>query len=508
MRADNKIQSVFDLEKILGSSHSEGKRVVLCHGVFDLLHPGHLLHFKAARKHGDLLVVTVTPDRFVNKGPGRPVFNQRLRLETLAALECVDYVALNEWPTAAETILRLKPSVYAKGSDYAEPSADLTGKIVEEAEAVRSVGGEIVFTEEEAFSSSTLINRFFTNLPAGTSAYLQNFRERYTAKDIIEALQGLAEVRVLVIGEAIIDQYCYCVPLGKSPKETIIATKYASDEEFAGGSLAVANHVAGFCRNVTLVTCLGPDPQHWEFVRAKLRPNVALRAIKTPDRPTIIKRRFVEPTFLTKMFEIQYLEDTPIPEAVERQLLDFLNGAVGDHDLVVVADFGHGLLTDRLRGFLCAAAQFLAVNTQTNSANLGFNAVTKYPRADYVCLHSGELKLALRAQYADIEILGAKLRAELKARGLMVTQGPHGSLYLGEDGSITETPALSMRVVDRTGAGDAFFAVTAPCVYKGLRPGVVGFVGNCAGALAVEIVCNREPVDPVALKKFIRHVLL
>lgn len=508
MATYNKVHVLADLERILAHARDGGNRVVLCHGVFDLMHPGHVLHFKAARQHGDILVVTLTPDQFVNKGPGRPVFNQRLRIETIATLECVDYVALNEWPTAVETIYKLKPHVYAKGSDYTDPVADLTGKITEEEAAVRAVGGRIVFTQEEAFSSSNLINRFFSNLPVRTDAYLRYFRGRHSSKEVIEALQSLADVRVLVIGEAILDQYCYCAPLGKSPKETIIATKYASEEQFAGGSLAVANHVAGFCNQVTLVTCIGPDPGHWDFIRSKLRANVQLCAVRTWERPTIRKRRYVEPTFLTKMFEIQYLDDSPIPAKQEEELFDVLGDQLSEHDLVMAADFGHGLLTDRLRGLLYSSGKFLAVNTQSNSANLGFNPATKYQRADYVCLHEGELKLALTTRCGEIGLLAEKLRSVLNAGSLMVTRGPNGSLLVSGDGSTYEAPALSMRVVDRTGAGDAFFALTSPCVYRDYSPEVVGFMGNCVGALAVEIVCNRGPVEPVALKKFITHLLM
>lgn len=508
MPGREKVLSLAELAKVAEAARREGKRLVLCHGVFDLMHPGHVLHLKAARRHGDLLMVTLTADEFVRKGPGRPAFNQRLRLETLAALECVDYVALNEWPTAVETIRKLRPHVYVKGSDYAQPESDLTGKITEEEGAVRSVGGRIVFTDEESFSSSSLINEHFSRLPAKTDAYLRDFRRRHSRREVFEALEGLADVSVLVVGEAIVDQYCYCTPLGKSAKETIIATKYASEERFAGGSLAVANHLAGFCRRVTLVTCLSEGDPEAGFIRSKLRPNVQLAGVQAGERGTIIKRRYVDPTFLTKMFEIQYLEDSPIPAEAEGEIHSILKGRLPEHDMVLVADFGHGLLTDRLREAICSCGRFLAVNTQINSANLGFNLVTRYPRADYVCLHEGEVRLAAGVQYGDLRVMAEGLRSRLGAAHLMVTRGPNGSVLMRDGGSADETPAFSVRVVDRTGAGDAFFSVTAPCVYKGHSPEVVGFVGNCVGALAVETVCNKDPVDLRTLQKFISHLLM
>lgn len=502
----HKVCSFTELEAAVADARHVGKRVVLCHGVFDLMHPGHVLHLKAARQHGDVLIVTVTPDRFVNKGPGRPVFPQRLRVETIAALECVDHVAVNEWPTAVETIERLRPHVYAKGSDYADASADVTGGIVAEEAAVKAVGGRLLFTDEESFSSSGLINRFFSHLSPAAETFLRDFRRRHSSQRVIDALNSVARVRVLVIGEAILDEYCYCEPLGKSPKETIIAARFESEERFAGGSLAVANHIAGFCEQVTLVTCLGADPRSQEFIRSRMRSNLRLVSLDGRARPLITKRRYLESTFLTKMFEVQCLDDRPISHDLEQELLEVLVARLPEHDLIVVADFGHGLLTERVRNELCGR-RYLAVNTQTNSANLGFNPPTKYARADYLCVHEGEIRLALRVPYGDVHALARQLRDQLGALRLMVTRGPNGSLLVSADGSICETPALAVRVLDRTGAGDAFFALTAPCAYVGVPEEVLGFVGNCAGALAVETVCNREPIDPVVLKRFITHLL-
>ena len=507
MSGSPKIKTLQELQAVIEAARQAGRRVVQCHGVFDLLHPGHILHFQAARRHGDVLVVTVTPDSFVHKGPGRPVFNQRLRLETLAALEDVDYVALNEWPTAAETIRRLHPHVYVKGQDYANPADDVSGNIVEEEAAVREGGGTIVFTQEEAFSSSHLLNQFFSAYPEPTQAYLQALRQRYSSDQVLERLRELAPLRVLVVGEAILDQYCYCIPLGKSPKETIVATRFASEEQFAGGSLAIANHLAGFCGTVTLVTVLGGDPAQEAFVRSKLHPNVRLETVGAPARPTITKRRYLEPNFLTKMFEVQYLNDTPIPEEMEAAVVERLTRELSGHDLLLVADFGHGMMTDRLREFIASRDIFIALNTQSNSANLGFNPVTKYPRASFACVDEPEMHLAVGRRYGDLAGMAEEVRQRLRSSRVLVSRGRLGSVIVSEDAPPQETPALATKVVDRTGAGDALFSIAAPCVYRGFPSELVGFIGNCMGALAVEIVGNREPVSPTHLYKFMTSVL-
>lgn len=139
---------------------NEGKKVAHCHGCFDLMHPGHIKYFQVSRKMADVLVVTVTPDIYVDKGPRRPVFNQNLRAESVAALECIDYVAINKWPTAEETLRLLKPNIYVKGQEF-EKLEDKTGKIQKEYKVLKEIGAEMRFTHEIVFSSTELLDQFY-----------------------------------------------------------------------------------------------------------------------------------------------------------------------------------------------------------------------------------------------------------------------------------------------------------------------------------------------------------
>ena len=209
----DKIYSLDTLASLLEAKKAEGNKIVLCHGVFDLLHPGHILHFEAAKQQGDILIVTLTKDEYVGKGPGRPVFNQRLRAEAIASLGCVDYVAINEWPHATEAIKKLKPHVYVKGSDYEKTEDDLTGKISEEEEAIRNVGGRIYFTHEISFSSTEILNRHYMVYPDQAQSYLEKFRKKYSVDRVIQTLKDLGDLKVLVVGDTIIDEYHFCHPI-------------------------------------------------------------------------------------------------------------------------------------------------------------------------------------------------------------------------------------------------------------------------------------------------------
>lgn len=502
-KSELKIVSLDELEKRVGEFKKQGKKVVQCHGVFDLLHPGHILHFEAAKREGDVLIVTLTKDEYVGKGPGRPVFNQRLRAESIASLGCVDFVALNEWPIAVETIKKLKPDVYAKGADYENPQDDLTGKIRDEEEAVRAGGGRIHFTHEVTFSSTEILNRHYMVYPDQAQVYLENFRKKYKVPEIIDRLKGLEDLKVLVIGDTIIDEYHYCQPMGKSPKESIVASKYLREEAFAGGILACANHTAGFCGNVQVVSVLGKENSQEDFILDHLKPHIKTKFFYRDDAPTIIKRRYVWDPFLVKLFEVVFLDDRPLPEKTEKQVASHLEKVLGQYDMVIVTDYGHGFLTPGLIELICKKARFLAVNTQTNSANTGYNTIGKYPRADYVCIDEPEMRLAHQDKFGDLKDLILKTAKDLNCQYVTVTRGHLGSLTYSKEDGFFETPIFSKEIVDRVGAGDAFLAVTAPCVAKKVPSDLLGFIGNTVGALAVRIVGNRTAVEPVPLFKFI-----
>eukprot|EP01031_Cornospumella_fuschlensis_P008944 gene8944-10996_t len=201
MNIPGKVCSIEQLGIESARLKSLGKRVVLCHGTFDLMHTGHIRHLQRARQEGDVLFVSLTADKFVNKGPGRPVFSQDLRAETLAALACVDYVAVNSDYTALTPIEHVKPHVYAKGSDYQSTADDVTGNIMREINATQVHGGRIFYTDEITFSSSSLLNEHFGVFPPETKQYLERFAGEVSDKDIFGQLDSLRKLRVLVVGD-------------------------------------------------------------------------------------------------------------------------------------------------------------------------------------------------------------------------------------------------------------------------------------------------------------------
>lgn len=501
---DNNQYSLRNIASQLEELKSQGKRIVLCHGVFDLLHIGHIRYLRQAKEQGDVLVVTITPDRFVDKGPGHPAFNEQLRLEAIAALDCVDFAAINEWPTAEDTLRLLKPHVYAKGGEF-KNFEDATGKINREAIVAKEVGAQMLFVDDIVFSSSNLINRFLSNFSEECQEYMRHFRQRYTLAEVLGKLDNFAHLKVLVVGDMILDVYEYCSALGASSKDPVLAVLHQSKEMFAGGAAAIANHVAQHAGTVTLCTVLGDDGYEG-FIRDSLSPQVEFLPIVRPHAPTVTKHRILDGYSFQKLLEVYHMETASLPREQEAALLQQLEARIADYDVVIAADFGHGCITTALVGFLAENAPFLAVNTQANAGNRGYHTISRYPRADFVSLAGHELTLEYRNSKLSTGEMMENLRKELQCSYVLTTEGRRGCAITTRE-EFHRAPSFASTVVDRVGAGDALFSITALGTFLKYPPDILAFFGNIAGSLAVETIGNAKAVGQDAMRKYITAVM-
>ena len=502
-----KVVSLSQLTDATAILRAQGKTIALCHGTFDLLHIGHIRHIARAKKIADAVIVTLTADAYVSKGPGRPVFNEQLRAEQIAALADVDFVAINFAVTAINVIEALKPDFYIKGSDYKNPDDDVTGNISLEEQAVTSIGGGIVFTDELTFSSSKLLNENFEVLPPQTRSFLSEFKNKYRFEEICEALKSVSDIRVLVFGDAIIDEYNYAKALGHSGKYNVLSAQHLSAEKFAGGALAVAKHIASISPNVTIATGIGSYESDETFIRQKLGDNIDKKIFHFSNAPTIKKTRYLDDDG-NRFFEVYHYKADPICERFESEVCEWLQEKVKDFDLVIIPDFGNGLITSRMIDICCKEARKLAVNTQVNSGNRGFHQIGKYPRSDFICLNESELRLAAKDNTSNLEPIARKMAVQQSASFLAVTRGTKGILvYESARDGFFSIPALSSKVIDRVGAGDAFLAYASVLLAAENDGVVAGFVGSAAAALGVQIVCNREAVELPALLPYLNTLL-
>lgn len=279
----------------------------------------------------------------------------------------------------------------------------------------------------------------------------------------LELIESVKDYSVLFVGDTIIDEYHYVRSLGKSPKEYLIPVEFESKEVFRGGVEAAANHCKSFCHRVDVAT-------HGPITR---------------------KVRLIDKVYQRKLFEVHY-NGEHLPDGVFST----------DYDAIVVADFGHGAITQTAVDGLYASKRFIAIDVQTNSSNVGYNLITKYPRADYIVIDEPEARLAAADRDSPIEDVMRKL-AKDRCDRLVVTLGHHGAIGY-DKGDFHRAKSFSAKVVDTMGAGDAFFSVTAPMAKTGSMEDLL-MIGGAAGALKCEIKGHRESVTKDHLIEFLRN---
>lgn len=484
---------------------SEGKTIALCHGVFDLVHPGHVIHLQQARELADVLVVSVTAAKFVRKGPDRPYFDDEMRMMFLAALECVDYVMLSEGYTVDDIIGAVKPDLYVKGAEYAKAEDDITGKITEEKNLVEKCGGKLAFTSGQVFSSTKLINTAMSGLTEEVRQYMERFAREHTMAEIMEYADKISRMNILVIGDVIIDKYTYCSVQGTMSKDIGYSAREFHSEEYLGGSAAIARHLSSFADHVTLMSIIGDEEEIRLRIFDELADKIQLKLLYSAEFPTIIKHRYLSRNEkreeYRKIFAVNNIpEKMRYEEEVRKSFNKKLAEHIADYDVVFVCDFGHGLLDAEAIQIIQDKARLLVLNCQTNSTNKGLNIITKYTRADWFSLDQQELMLAFPEEALNEE-QGLKNLARYLGGNGWLTRGSAGAWGICED-RILECPAFTLNVKDTVGAGDAFYAVAGCFAAAGASAEMGTFMGNIGGALGVNIVGNKEAIEKVNVLKY------
>ncbi len=503
----NKIISPSSLEKKIKFLKNKSKKIVLCHGVFDLLHPGHLKHFKTAKKYGNILIISITADRYVFKGPNRPAFNEKLRLESLSSLECVDYVTLSNSPTATNVIRTIKPNFYCKGPDYKNYKKDVTGEILNEVKEVKKYGGKIVYTEDEVFSSSNLINKHVSGSNK-IKNFISKIKNNYSFDKIKYEINSFSKSKILVIGETIIDRYVYSEALGKSGKEPILILRDLGLENFIGGAAAISRHISNFNKKTTLFSMIGEKKEHFKILNKALSNKVKMIYLQKKNSPTIEKTRFIDQISKNKVIGIDRLNDELLNTTQEKKMNNQLKKIIKKFDLVIVSDYGHGFISKKSANIICKNSKFLALNAQVNAANTGYHSMRNYKNVNCVIINERELRHELRDKNSSVESLQKELAYKQNIKFLIVTKGSQGSvLFSKNNNKYIYAPAFSDKVVDKIGAGDTMLSIIALCLNKKLNLNLSMLIASLAAGESVKNIGNKYSTDKVSLLKSIESII-
>ena len=431
------------------------KKIVLAHGVFDLLHIGHLRYLKKAKSLGDCLIVSITSDEYVNKGINRPFFNESLRMEAISQISSVNYVILSNNKNSEEIIRNIKPKFYVKGGEYKTPPKMQLKNYKDELDAMNSVGTKFKIIEDINFSSSSLINSNFDKLNIDQKRILQNIIikkkinfEKATEKKIKEP--------IFIFGDIIIDKFIFTQSLGKSRKNNIISTRFKKVENYDGGSLMVAKILSKYFSNIKMLTYLNKK----EIIKLKKKfKEIKFINIENKNSGLIFKTRYVDEYNLTKIFQVNENDQLSYERSDENKIINKLSNLANNIDNIVITDFGHGLISEKICRKINSINNNKYINCQANSSNFGYNKFTKYKYAKLLSCDEDELRLSLNENNNELySTLKKNIKKFKSIKKMIVTSGKQGS-YCIEKRKINFVKSLKINnMIDSIGCGDVFFS--------------------------------------------------
>jgi len=503
----NKIININDLNLLLKKKFIN-KKIGLCHGVFDILHVGHIKHFEQAKKLVDILIISVTADNFVHKGPNRPAFNHNLRMQAIAALKDVDFVCLSKSKTAVNNLKIIKPNFYIKGQEYKNISNDLTGEIKNEIKVLKNNNGKISFTEGITSSSSKILNKFFKNNSNEQEEFISKIKKKFTFDNIKKMIDDYKNTSALIIGETIIDQYNFTEAIGKSGKEPNLVLRDIKTEQYLGGAVAIAINLAQFCKKVYLLTQLGENSEYLPEIRKQLPSNVVIDFIKKKNSPTIVKKRYLDVVSKTKLFGVYKINDDELDSKQEMSLIKKLEILKKKSNLIVVSDYGHGFITKKVSNRISRSNKFVALNAQINANNVGYHSLNNYRNINFVIINERELRHELRDRHGNLKILIKKLCKKNNIKDLVVTRGSLGAiLYNKNQNNFYYCPAFADKVLDKIGAGDTMLTQSFISLLRSKDRNLSLLLGSLAAAETIKSYGNKDSVTKEVFLKSIKHLL-
>ena len=469
------------------------KKIVLCHGVFDHFHYGHLLHFRSAKKYGDILIVSITDDLYVNKGPNRPFNDINKRVSIISELDLVDFVIVSKNFTAAEVIKKIEPEFYVKGPDYKDKKKDVTKNIFYEKKLVEKYGGKIIFTNNFTTSSTRILNSFFIKYNDNQLELIKDIKSKYSIDKIISYLDKFKNLNVMVVGDPIIDKYIFTNIMGLGSKSPIISSKFLKEESYAGGSLVVANHLAALGCKVSIILPKSKKILDQKYIYKKLDGKIKIHFFNSYDWRIPEKIRYLNLFRTQKIFELNKLSHASKNDEMHNRISSFIKNKTKVNDLLVISDFGHGYINDFVLKIIENVKIFKSINVQTNSSNLGFNFISKYKKYDHVVLDERELRLASINNQASLkDLVHYALNKRIIRSPFSLTLGDKGGLYISKKNKIFESPIFFEEPLDTMGSGDAYFAISTMLTKVKCPEILIPFISNCYAGLKTRIIGNQS----------------
>jgi rfaE bifunctional protein kinase chain/domain/rfaE bifunctional protein nucleotidyltransferase chain/domain len=470
------------------------KSVIQCHGTFDLVHPGHIRHLMYAKNNADILVVSITPDRFIEKANYRPFVPEQLRALNLAALDAVDFVIIDDNSESLELIKKIKPDFFAKGYDY--DSEILNPKTAQEQNIVEEYGGKLIFTPGDVvYSSSRIIE---TSQPDIALEKLRSLisAENTSINEIINSLKGIEKTRVHVIGDTIVDTYVNCSMIGSSTSKTpTLSTKFDFETNYLGGAAIVATHLAATGAKVEFSSVVGNDVMGKFVIEEIGKHGIGSKVITESNRPTTNKFVYISNGY--KLLKVDKVDNRPIEHKTLEQFSSCITNSAAD--VTIFSDFRHGIFSKSSITKLSDCIKEGTLKVADSQVASRWGNVLDFKDFDLITPNEKEARFSLGDQDSVIRPLGAELFSKSGTKLLILKMGERGIMVFRDDSGSArdffQIDSFAKNTIDPVGAGDALLAYSSVVLRHTKSALAAGIVGSIAAAIACEKIGNT----PVAI---------
>jgi rfaE bifunctional protein kinase chain/domain len=497
-----KIKTLEELTEIVGARPRK-QQLIMCHGTFDVVHPGHVRHLLYAKTKGDILVASLTSDQHINKADFRPFVPEDLRAINLAALEVVDYVLIDRQATPLRTLAILQPDYFAKGYEYS--SAGIDPRTQEEMQVLDTYGGEAIFTPGDiVYSSSALINLSPPKIAVEKLMTLMS-AEEISFADLHATLGRFKGLRVHVIGDTIVDTYTNCSMIGGMTKTPTMSVLFQNKVNYVGGAAVVAKHLKAAGAEVKFTTILGNDMLK-EFVLNDLeKDGVNVHGIIDEARPTTNKNAIVAEGY--RLLKVDTVDNRPISGKYLKQLKDHISQT--QVDAVVFSDFRHGIFNRHTIPELVSAIPAGTYRVADSQVASRWGNILEFEGFDLITPNEREARFALGDQDSVVRPLALELFRRAKCKTLILKLGERGTLTyrsrpIGDYRAFFAIDSFVERVVDPVGAGDAMLAYSTLSMIANGNESIASILGTMAAAVECEHDGNWPVLPEVVSKKLQR----
>jgi rfaE bifunctional protein nucleotidyltransferase chain/domain len=496
-----------DIKKLALKLKKNNKKIGLCHGVFDVLHYGHIMHFEAAKKRCDFLFVSITEDKFIKKGLNRPIHDHFERVYFLKKLNMIDCAFIAKGDSGINSIDLIKPDIYFKGNDYKNNFLDKTKKIFLEHDAIKKNKGKIIYTNEKHMSSSKIINKMHLALNDNQIDFLKNIKKLINFSSLEKSLNKIKKDHVMVVGDLIVDKYIFGNVQGKSGKEPHMVFRKKFEEMYIGGSSIIANHISEFVKKITLVSDFGNELMLKALLNKNLKKNIShIKLRVNKNQKSCVKTRFIDSVSKYKLFGsyvIPNLDDVQFHAALNKNLTKLII----KQDIIIVADYSNNFFDLNSLNKIRKSKKFISGMAQKNSNNSNFHTINHLKNFDLLCINEGELRSELKDKKTNIELIVKKFIKKNNLRYLVVTKGIEGSLLFDSKLNRYHCPAFNSKPIDKVGAGDSMLAILSILLKNKFDPMVSLLIASIVSSNVVNNIGNKYSLNRIDLERSLEYLL-